>query len=75
MSITVGSVSTFDSGVQQGANLIAAGDQAPNTGPCVTNMKRAGATLGTSFHAPVGHYLQGRQRLAAANDRLRRESD
>lgn len=48
MSITVGSVSTFDSGVQQGANLIAAGDQAPNTGPCVTNMKRAGATLGTA---------------------------
>ena len=48
ISLTVSSVSTFDSGVQQGANLIAAGDQAPSTGPCVRNMVGAGATLGTA---------------------------
>ncbi len=48
MSITVGNVGTFDSGVQQGANLIAGGDQAPSTEHCVTNMQGAGATLGTA---------------------------
>ena len=47
MAITVNGAGTFHAGVQEGASLIAAGDQAPSTGPCVTNMTGA-PTLGTA---------------------------
>ena len=41
MAITVNGAGTFHAGVQEGASLIAAGDQAPSTGPCVTKMTGA----------------------------------